>query len=164
MELPVLPAWAHHPPPGSIRGVGESTGEGQRYFLWKVISVLRISTHPTPSHEEGPETLPSPGKMRSLSNRSLREPPQVPHGEPAWCISQPRRSCIKLQYQVRLYLILDPWPFSPPPPIPFTTVAKGQMKGARSRDETYYTSLLPRPRQAWSGNGEKICLFCFVLF
>lgn len=57
--------------------------KGKGIFYGEVISVLHISTHPTPSPGKGTDIPSSLGKMRSLSNGSRREPSKVPRDEPA---------------------------------------------------------------------------------
>lgn len=108
-QFRVLPVWAQHPPPGSLRE--KNSLGGWRYFLWKrVVSVLDISTHPNPPLERAQKFFPHLEKWEAWATRASENHLSTSRSASNCAPANTESPDVKLQYRARSFLILDPWP------------------------------------------------------
>lgn len=145
-----------------LREREEFIGRVKIFSMKKSCQCAAYFNTPQPSPGEGTEVLSSLGKMRSLSMGASENHLSTSQWASNCAPANTESPDVKLQYQARSLLILDPWPSSPPPPTLWLQQLKegwGELK-VEIKPITHLSSPVPvpRPRAAWGGDGRSFKL------
>ena len=146
-ELPVLPAWAHYPPLGSLREKEEFIGGRDKDIFYgkSYQCAVYFNTPPRPPLERGLKFCSHLEKWESSAMTEPRESSKVPHNKPTIVLLQTQK--VLYQTTVPGKTVPHSWSLtlSLPSTNPLTTAANGWIRGSRKKTwNQLYIPLSPK--------------------